>query len=470
VAASSSRSEKSSRPTVATDADQVAREDRRHLVHGFASPAVTDAEGTITLVRGRGVWVWDIHGRRYLDGLASLWNVHVGHGRAEIARAVAAQTREIAFVPTLLGFSSPPAVRLAARLADLAPPGLTRVVFTSGGSEANESLIRLVRLYWRLRGRNEKHQIVALERAYHGSSMGAASLTGLPYFHQYFEPMMPGVLRMPNAYCYRCPLHLSYPGCGIACADELERVVEREGADRIAAFIAEPIQGVGGVIVPPPGYFERIREICDRHEILMVVDEVITGFGRTGTAFGIGRWQAIPDLIVFAKGVTSGYQPLGGVLIHERVYQTLLDAGPGFSLHHGFTYSGHPVACAAGLANLDIMEREGLFDAGREKAAYFAQRLEPLRRLPLVGDLRTAGLLAAVELVADKERRTPFPAEVRASFRVREAAVRRGVIVRGSGDNVVVCPPLIIKKAQINLLVRTLREAILEVGAELGGA
>jgi putrescine aminotransferase len=214
----------------------------------------------------------------------------------------------------LLGFSSLPAQRLAARIARMAPKGLNRVVFTSGGSEANESVIRFVRLYWRLRKRPDKFRIVALNGAYHGSSTGSATLTGLPKFHQYYEPLMPGVLRMARPYCYRCELGLQYPGCGVACADELERLIEREGADRIGAFIAEPVQGVGGVIVPPSGYFERIRQICDRHDILFIVDEVITGFGRLGKKFGIERWEAVPDMLVFAKGVTSGYAPLGGVV------------------------------------------------------------------------------------------------------------------------------------------------------------
>ena len=256
--------------------------------------------------------------------------------------------RQLEYAPTLLGFSSEPAERLAARIAKMAPKGLTRVVFTSGGSEANETVIRLVRLYWRLRQRPDKIKIVALNRAYHGSSTGAASLTGLPYFHQYYEPLLPGVVRMPRPFCYRCELGLTYPQCALACADELERIIEREGADTIGAFIAEPVQGVGGVVVPPPGYFERIRAICDKHEVLMVADEVITGFGRLGTRFGIERWKVVPDMIAFAKGVTSGYLPLGGVILKESIYQTLLDAGPDFALHHGFTYSGHPTVCAAG--------------------------------------------------------------------------------------------------------------------------
>jgi putrescine---pyruvate transaminase len=448
----------------------LARADRAHLIHGFGSPAVVDREGTVRLVRGRGVYVWDSHGRRYIDALASLWNVAVGHGRAEIARAAAKQMRALEYAPTLLGFSSEPAIRLAARLARMAPKGLTRVIFTSGGSESNETVIRLVRLYWRLRGRLDKIGIVALNRAYHGSSTGAASLTGLPAFHQYYEPLMAGVVRMARPYCYRCELGLTYPQCRLACADELEAIVAREGSDRIGAFIAEPVQGVGGVVMPPPGYFERIREICDRHQILMVADEVITGFGRLGTWFGIERWKTIPDMLVFAKAVTSGYLPLGGVILREQVYQTMLQAGPGFTLHQGFTYSGHPVVCAAALANLDIIEREQLIAGVRRKAPHLKRKLAALAFMPIVGEVRCAGLMAAIEVVRDKTTKEPFPEPLRVPARIRAAVLRRGVIVRASADAIVVCPPLIVTPAQIDVIAEALKDATAEVSEELARA
>jgi putrescine aminotransferase len=441
-----------------------------NLVCGFVSPASVEQHGTMRLVRGKGVYVWDSDGRKYLDGLASLWNVAVGHGRAEIARAVAAQMRQLEYAPTLLGFSSEPAQRLAARIARLAPQDLSRVVFTSGGSEANETVIRLVRLFWRLRQRPDKIKIVALNRAYHGSSTGAASLTGLPYFHTYYEPLLPGVVRMARPFCYRCELNLKYPECGIACADELERIIEREGAESVGAFIAEPVQGVGGVVVPPPGYFERIRAICDKYEVLMVADEVITGFGRLGTRFGIDRWKTVPDMIAFAKSVTSGYLPLGGVILKDAIYRTLVEAGPDFALHHGFTYSGHPTVCAAALANLDIIEREGLIGRARRLAPYFARRLGTLARHRIVGEVRTAGLMAAVELVRDKESKEPLASNLNAAARIRGAVLDRGVIVRASADTVVVCPPLIITRPEIDQLTKALDEAIDEVGQQLAQA
>ncbi len=436
-------------------------------MHAFASPAMIEARGPRTLVRARGCYVWDAEGKRYFDGLSSLWNVAVGHGRPEIARAVAAQIRRLSYAPTLLGFSSEPAQELAARIAALAPQGLTRVVFTSGGSEANETVIRLVRLYWRLRGRAEKIGIVVLNGAYHGSTTGAASLTGLAKFHRHYEPLLPGVLRMARPHCYRCELGREYPSCGLACADELERVVEREGAARIGAFLAEPVQGVGGVIVPPAGYFERIRAICDRHEILFVVDEVITGFGRLGNAFGILHWQAVPDMLVFAKGVTSGYLPLGGVVLRESFYQQLVGAGDEFALHHGFTYSGHPVVCAAALANLDILERERLLPRVRRLAPGFARRLAKLRRHRIVGDVRTAGLMGAVELVRNRDTKATFPEAWNVAGRVRDAALARGIILRASGDTVVVCPPLIVEPEELDTLVAVLDESIERVAGEL---
>jgi putrescine aminotransferase len=443
------------------------RSDSEHLVHAFASPARIEAGGAMTLVRGKGIHVWDSEGRKYLDGLASLWNVAVGHGRPEIARAIAAQTRELSYAPTLLGFSSRPAQRLAARIARMAPKGLTRVIFTSGGSEANETVIRLVRLYWRLRRRPDKIAIVALNRAYHGSTTGAASLTGLPAFHEYYEPLMPGVLRMARPFCYRCELGRTYPECALACAGELERIVAREGADRIGAFIAEPVQGVGGVVIPPPDYFKRIREICDRHDILLVVDEVITGFGRLGTRFGIERWNATPDLLVFAKSVTSGYLPLGGVILREEIYRTLVEAGPEFAFHHGFTNAGHPVVCAAALANLDIIEREGLIGRVRRLAPYFARKLAALARHPIVGEVRAIGLMGAVELVRDRSTKEPLAADLEVAQRIRSHALSHGVIVRASLETVVVCPPLIIERADIDRLIGALDAAIGHVSADL---
>jgi adenosylmethionine-8-amino-7-oxononanoate aminotransferase len=438
-----------------------------HLVHAFDSPARIRDEGPVTLVKAQGIHVWDENGNKYIDGLASLWNVAAGHGRREIARAVDKQIRQLSYAPTLLGFSSPPAQDLARRIAGWAPGRLNHVAFTCGGSESAESVIRLARLYWKLRGHAEKTRFVALRGAYHGSTTGAATLTGLEKFHHYYEPLMPGVERMARPHCYRCELRLEYPTCALACADELEKTIRRLGADRIAAFIAEPVQGVGGVVVPPPGYFERIRDICDRHEILFVVDEVITGFGRTGKRFGIEHWKAVPDMLTFAKGVTSGHLPLGGVVLSDEIMQTLVDAGPDFVLHQGFTYAGHPVVCAAALANLDIFEREKLVARARRLGRRMQRALAQLRRHAIVGDVRGIGLMAALELVRDRAARTPFAPALRVPERVRAAALRRGAIIRASGDIVALCPPLVIGERDLDRLVGIVDAAIAEVAAEL---
>jgi len=441
----------------------------QHLVHGFVSPAVTAERGTVQLVRGKGIYVWDRNGRRYIDGMSSLWNVAVGHGEPSIARAVHRQMRHLAYAPTLLGFSSRPAEELARRIVQLAPRGLTRVFFTSGGSEANESVIRLVRLYWRLKGMPEKYRIVALNRAYHGSSTGAASLTGLPYFHHHYEPLLDGVVRMVRPHCFRCELGRSYPECGLACADELEAIVQREGADRIGAFIAEPVQGVGGVIVPPPGYHERIRALCDRYGILLIYDEVITGFGRLGYPFGIQRWKVVPDMISFAKGITSGYLPLGGVLMKEEIYRTFVAAGPEFSLHHGFTYSGHPAVCAAALANLNLMRRRRLLGRARRLEPFFLAQLRRLERHDLVGEVRAVGLMGAVEFATDRITRRPVSPQWQIAARVREECLKRGLIVRASSDVLVLCPPLVAGRKDLAQMVGIIDAAIATVSHDLTG-
>jgi adenosylmethionine-8-amino-7-oxononanoate aminotransferase len=444
------------------------QQDAAHLVHGFVPLQMHQKKGVPIFVKGQGVYLWDTEGKRYIDGLASLWNVHVGHGRKEINRAVAAQMDKLAFAPTLIGPTSVPTVQLAAKLVKLAPKGLNRVIFTSGGSDANETMIRLVRAYWKAKGQPEKIKFVSLNQGYHGSSSGAAVLGGIAVFNQQMEPGLPGMLHMARPYCYRCELGKTYPSCQVACADELERIVEREGADTIGAFIAEPIQGVGGVIVPPAEWLPRIREICSRHNILMACDEVITGFGRTGAMFASAGAGVTPDILVTAKGVTSGYLPLGVVLFKEEIFQTFLASGDDYVFWHGYTYTGHPTVCAAGLANLEIIEREKLVQKAREQGKYLQKKLATLHDLPIVGDVRGQGLIAAVEIVKDKASKEMFPAELQISLKVWEKALANGVITRVAGSNsIALCPPLIITREQIDELVTTLRRAIEEVAAEL---
>ena len=456
-------------PTEPVDLERAAalgRADRDHLVHGFVPLSRHQSGGLPVFVRAQGIYLWDAMGKRYIDGLSTLWNVHVGHGRTEITRAAAEQMDRLAFAPALVGPASDTTVRLASRLAEMAPEGLTRVVFTSGGSEANESMIRLVRAYWKARGEPRRTRFVTLNQGYHGSSSGAAMLTGIPVFNRQMEPGLPGVRHMARPHCYRCELGKTWPGCELACADELERIVEREGADAVAAFVAEPVQGGGGVVVPPRGWLARIREICDRHGVLMVCDEVITGFGRTGSLFACAGEGVTPDVLVTAKGITSGYLPLGAMLFREELFQTLLAKGDD-AFFHGYTYTGHPVACAAALANLDIIERERLVERAAELGPYLQERLATLSDLPAVGHVRGRGLMAAVELVKDKATRDPFAPEEQVGRRVLEEALANGLLLRVCpGDALALCPPLVVTREQIDEMVAVLRDAITAVAAD----
>lgn len=446
------------------------QQDRNHLFHGFIPLSTHQNTGVPIFVKGQGVYLWDTAGKRYIDGLSSLWNVHVGHGRKEINRAVAAQMDKLAFAPTLMGPTAVPTVELAAKLVKIAPKGLTRVIFTSGGSEANETLIRLTRAYWKAKGQPGKTKFISLKQGYHGSSSGAASLGGIPIFNTQMDPGLPGMIHMARPYCYRCELGKTYPACQLDCAAELERIIQREGADTIGAFIAEPIQGVGGVIVPPAEWLPKIREICTKYNILMACDEVITGFGRTGSMFASAGAGVTPDVLVSAKGVTSGYLPLGLVLFKEEIFQTFLATGDDYAFWHGYTYTGHPAVCAAGLANLEIIEREKLVQKAREQGKYLRKQLETLRSLPIVGDIRSQGLIAAVELVKDKETKEMFPADMQIARKAWEKALERGVICRVAGaNNIALCPPLIITKEQIDELVATIGNAIKSVMADING-
>ncbi len=460
------RSTTAATPINSKQAKALQQQDKAHLVHGFVPLRMHQERGLPIFVRGEGVYLWDMDGKRYLDGLASLWNVHVGHGRKEITRAVAAQMDQLAFAPTLIGPTSAPTVELATKLVKIGPRGLRRVIFTSGGSESNETMIRLVRAYWKAKGRPKKTKFITLKQGYHGTSSGAASLTGIGLFNEQVEPGLPGVIHMARPYCYRCELGKTYPACQVDCANELERIIKREGAGTIGAFVAEPIQGVGGVIVPPKEWLPRIRELCTRHNILLVCDEVITGFGRTGSMFASA--SVGPDILVSAKGITSGYLPLGVVLFKEEMFQTFLKAGDQ-AFWHGYTYTGHPTVCAAGLANLEIIKGEKLVQKAREQGRYLQKVLATLKDLPIVGDVRGKGLVAAVELVRDKQTKAMFSAETKVVARVWERALRSGLLTRMGGANIIaLCPPLIITREQIDEMVTSLRETLLAVSEELG--
>lgn len=442
------------------DAERMRALDRKHKMPAFEPMDEYLSRGSTIIVRGKGVFVWDVDGKQYLDGAAAIWNVNLGFGRKEIAEAVRDQLETLSFHLSLIDISTPPAIELAAKLAELAPPGLNRVLFTSGGSEANESVIRLSRLYFKLRGYPNKTTAIARRLGYHGSSCGAASLTGIDRFHDGFEPLLSKVRHIEPPYCYRCPLGKEYPACAVACADELEKAIVEEGPDTVAFFIAEPVMGAGGVIPAPREYWTRIRQICDKYDVLMVADEVITGAGRTGRMFAVEHWDVRPDMISCAKGVSSGYLPLGAVLVHEKIYKTFAASPKGKAVWHGYTNTGNPACCAAGVKTLEIMEREGVVAHAEQMGRRMHQGLQALHSSPIVGEVRGVGLMAAVELVRNKQTREPFlPAAAVGAF-FRDAAREGGLLLRVVGDNVCLSPPLTITAEEMDLLLQRVAAAL----------
>jgi putrescine aminotransferase len=388
--------------------------DRRHLIHPLHHPQ--DHAQARIFVEGHGAMLRTADGTEYIDGLSCLWNVNVGHGRKELADAAAAQMARLAYASAYAGFSNEPAIRLAERIVGLAYSNMEAVYFTTSGAESNESAFKIARYYWKRMGKPNKVKIISRQYGYHGVTLAAMSATNLPGYHKMFGPLVPEFLQVPPPYPYRWP---GNGDAGIEAADAVEAAIEAHGADTIAAVIAEPVMGAGGVIVPPPTYFPRLRQICDRHNVLLIADEVITGFGRTGRWFALGRWNVEPDLVSFAKGVTSGYLPLGGVIVSNRVHKAIEEAPMDEKFMHAATYSGHPVCCAVGLRNIDILEQEGL----PERAAVMGKRLlaglELLRSLPVVGDVRGLGMMCGVELVEEQASRKPAIGLGRVSWRRR---------------------------------------------------
>jgi adenosylmethionine-8-amino-7-oxononanoate aminotransferase len=438
--------------------------DRTHWLHpqgDLGAPVGTVPQ--LIFAGGSGATLTDVDGREYVDGMASLWNVNVGYGRAELADAAAGQMKTLAFSSAYGGFGTAPAIELAARLAELAPGELEVTYFASGGAEANDTAYKIARLYWKLRGEPERVNIVSRTRDYHGLTYGATSATGLPNFWKGFEPLAPGFLHAPSPDPYR----FSGEGSpGAAYARALEDVVLKAGARTVAAVVAEPVQGAGGVIVPPADYFPLVREVCDRYGLMLIADEVITGFGRTGRWFALEHWNVQADLMIFAKGVTSGYLPLSGVMLTRSVHDTLKSVKGPFA--HGFTYSGHPTACAVGLRNLQILEDEGLVEQAADRGAYLQNRLQELRSHEIVGDVRGLGLIAGIELVRDRETKELFDASRDAARRVWLAALEDGVIVRPlPGDVLAMSPPFVISEQQIDRIVMVLDKAISSVAKEL---
>jgi len=436
------------------------KDDQEHWIHPLHHPS--DHLEPLLLVKGRGAVITDIQGREYIDGLAGLWNVNVGHGREELAQAAAQQMSELAYYSGYVGSSNVPAIQLASKLMTIAYPNMQAVFFTSGGAESNESAFKTARFYWKAKGKPDKVKIIARHWAYHGVTLQAMSATGMAAYWKMFEPRVPNFVHIPTCYPYRQEGSRPDETAGQTAARLLEEAILREGPDTVAAFIAEPIHGGGGVLYPTDDYFPLVRQVCDRHNVLFIADEVITGFCRTGKWFALEHWNVLPDMVSFAKGVSSGYLPLGGIMVSKAIKQVMDEVKVEDRWMHAYTYSGHPTCCAVGLKNLEIMERERLW----ERAAAMGTRLHDGLRSALadhkhVGDIRGGkGLLAAVELVEDRGSKAPFGADKKVGPRVLQEMNKRGIVTRARLENIFFAPPLVISEAQVDHLVSSLRDAI----------
>lgn len=447
---------------------------RDHLWMHFTRMSAFDTADVPVIVRGEGTRIFDARGRSYIDGLAGLFVVQAGHGRRELAEVAARQASELAYFP-IWSYAHPTSIELAERIASLAPGDLNRVFFSTGGGEAVETAWKLAKNYFKLVGKPMKHKVISRAIAYHGTTQGALSITGLPPLKQQFEPLVPSTFRVPNTNIYRATEHgapegLSPEQFGRWAADQIEVAIENEGPDTVAAVFLEPVQNAGGCFPPPPGYFQRVREICDRHDVLLVSDEVICAFGRLGHMFGAERYGYVPDMITCAKGLTSGYSPLGATIVSDRVAEPFLTGTTSFA--HGYTFAGHPVSCAVAMANLDIFEREGLNEGVRAQEAQFRKTLEKLTDLPIVGDVRGDGYFYGIELVKDKVTKATFDADESERLLrgfLSTALFDAGLYCRADdrGDPVIqLAPPLVAGQAEFDEIEQILRD-VLTRGAEL---
>jgi adenosylmethionine-8-amino-7-oxononanoate aminotransferase len=448
------------------DVDQVLRVDREHLIHPLYHPA--DHARPMVIVRGEGAEIIDANGKRYFDALSGLWNVHVGHGRTELAQVAAEQMGTLAFNNNYVGFVNIPSTRLAEKLIEITYSNLNAVYFTTSGAESNESAFKTARFFWKLQGKPDKVKIISRRWGYHGVTMAAASATGLPAYHKMFAPLVPNFIQTVGPYRFRCELEgdagprpCTDPA-GHDYAAELEKTLVEQDPETVAAILGEPVQGAGGVIVPPDDYWPKLRKIADRHNVLLIADEVITGFGRTGKMFALDHWNVQPDIVSFAKGVTSAYLPLGGIMVSRQVQNAINEAPADLKFMHAATYSGHAVCCAVGLANLAIIEREGLVERAAKIGPWFIQQLrQQLEPLARVGQVRGLGMMAAVELVDPNASGTAFyDNAVGLAGKVVARCVEKGILARRLNNTMCMAPPLISTEAQLNRLVEVLGESI----------
>jgi adenosylmethionine-8-amino-7-oxononanoate aminotransferase len=453
------------------DADSLAARARDHLWMHFTRQSSYATSPVPTIVRGDGAYIYDVHGRKYLDGLAGLFVVQVGHGRSELAQAAYKQASELAFFP-LWSYAHPPAIELADRLAEHAPGDLNKVFFTTGGGEAVETAWKLAKQYFKLVRKPMKHKVISRSIAYHGTPQGALSITGIPDAKKWFEPLVPGAHKVGNTNFYRAPEHGNdLEAFGRWAADQIDIAIEMEGPDTVACVFVEPVQNSGGCFPPPPGYFERVREICDRHDVLLVSDEVICAFGRLGTMFASDKFGYVPDIITCAKGMTSGYSPIGACIVSDRIAEPFWNGTDYFP--HGYTFGGHPVSAAVAMANLDIFERERLNEHVLANEGAFRRTLEKLYDLPIVGDVRGDGYFYGIELVKDKATKETFDeAESERLLRgfLSKALFEAGLYCRADdrGDPVVqLAPPLIVGQREFDEMEQILRSVLTEAWARI---
>jgi len=438
--------------------ERLSRYDLGHVIHPQWHRA--DHVGAIVYASGAGAVLTDVRGNSYIDGLSSLWNVAVGHGRRELAEAAAEQMSTLAFANAYTGYASVPSIRLTEKLLGLCYPNMSGVFYANSGSEANDFGIKAARYFWYVSGKPEKVKIISRTEAYHGGTLAATAITGMAPFHKGFGPEPPGFVQVPTCYSYRCEACGGSGTCNADCADVVARAIEREGAETVAAVIAEPVHGAGGVIPPCDGYWPRLRAICDRYDVLLIADEVITGFGRTGKWFALEHWGVKPDMVTFAKAVTSAYVPLSGFIVSKRVHDVILDSPADAKFMLGCTNSAHPTACAVAIRNLRIIEEEGLVERAERMGQRLLEGLGRLREMPNVGNVRGLGLMAAVEVVADKATKQPFAASAGVGPKLAKAMRDRGVVTRVKGESVLLAPPLIITEEQVDTIVNVTGDAI----------
>lgn len=433
--------------------------DAAHYLHPFTDFKGLANKGSRVITKADNIYLWDSDGKKILDAMSGLWCVNVGYGRQELIDAATRQLKELPFYNSFFQTATPPAIELAELLAEVTPPQFQHVFFSGSGSEGNDTVVRMVRRYWDVLGQPQRKVIISRKNAYHGSTMAGASLGGMSGMHEQGGLPIPDIVHIEQPFWFELGRDMSRDDFGRKAASWLEAKILEIGADKVAAFIGEPVQGAGGVIVPPATYWPEIQKICDRHGILLVSDEVITGFGRTGQWFGCETMGTKPDLMTFAKGVTSGYIPLGGVMVGERVARVLIDQGGEFN--HGYTYSGHPVACAVALANIRLIQREGLVERVREDVGpYLAGRFAELAQHPLVGEAQTCGLMGALQLVKDKASGTMFDGALEVGMVCRGHCFGNGLIMRAVGDRMIIAPPLVMTRAQIDEMVALIRQCL----------